>query len=131
MTKRIALFLTALVGGCGAPEDPPAAEVSGTVYHRGKPLTGGLITFVSDRGRTTSAVIDPTGRYRVRVRVGETKVTVNNLMLRTDRAEEGRLKTAVAVAAPDVKGTYLELPKKYRSADQSGLSLTVRPGEQT
>jgi hypothetical protein len=125
------VVLAALLAGCAAPPEPPEADVSGTVYYRDRPVSGGLITFVSERGRNAGAVIDPSGRYQARVRVGAMKVTVNNLMLRKDQASATRLKTAVPDAPPDVKGTYRELPKKYLSPDTSGLSFTVQPGAQT
>ena len=122
-----------LAAGCGA-STPPDGEVSGTVSYRGQPVRGGIITFVSDRGVQTSAVIDPIGHYQMKAPSGAMKVTVNNLMLRKGQADARlRLKQPAGTTTdgPTVNGTYVPIPQKYLSAEQSGLAWTVRPGTQT
>jgi hypothetical protein len=118
--------------GCGS--STPEGDVAGVVTYRGQPVPGGVITFISDRGILSTAIIDPAGHYRVKAPVGAAKVTVNNLMLRKGQAAAGpRLKRPAGAggAASVPAGTYKPIPEKYLSADQSGLAFTVQPGTQT
>lgn len=118
--------------GCGS--STPEGEVTGVVTYRGQPVPGGVITFISDRGTPATAFIDPTGHYRVKAPAGMAKVTVNNLMLRKGQATAGlrlRPPEGAAPATPVPEGSYKPIPEKYLSADKSGLTWTVRPGEQT
>jgi hypothetical protein len=133
MTVRLPIILLMLLAiGCGS--STPDGEVTGVVTYRGQPVPGGVITFITDRGIPATAVIDPTGHYRLKAPVGAAKVSVNNLMLRKAQATGGpRLKPpqGSAPAAPALEGTYKPIPEKYLSAEQSGLAWTVRPGTQT
>src|SRR5207245_1678259 len=76
------LLLAAVGGGCKPPAVETAA-VSGTVKFKGKPLPGGRVTFVADKGGTSaSAVIEENGSYKVAgVPVGTVHITVDNRML--------------------------------------------------
>jgi hypothetical protein len=126
------MFFLLSAAGCGGSA-APQAEVSGTVTYRGKPLPGGIITFVSDRGLQNSAVISPDGRYQIKVATGATKVTIDNRMLRKGQQATGpRLKNPnpSAEPPPSVDGTYVPLSPKYLSADQSGLTCEIQKGSQ-
>lgn len=133
------LLLTVFVMGCSG-SSIKQAEVSGTVSYKGKPLPGGVITFVSPRGYTGTAVIDPQGHYKMpQAPVGEVQIGVDNRML-TKRgaasAKKGMLKLPPEVASKQqnpqaVTGTYVFLPPKFAAPDKSGLNYTVKPGTQT
>jgi hypothetical protein len=92
-------------------------EVSGRVLYKGKPLPGGRVTFVTADGFAGTAVIDETGNYRIKARVGEAGIGVDNRMLR----ERGNR----------VKGRFVQIPARYFTPDTSGLKYKVRKGQQT
>ena len=123
-------FLSA--AGCGGSA-LPQGEVSGTVIYRGRPLPGGIISFVSDRGFQNTAMIGPDGRYQIKGAIGPTKVTIDNRMLnkvQRSRGPNSKLLTPSTESSPSVEGTYVPLPPKYLSADQSGLTCEIRKGSQ-
>ena len=92
-------------------------EVSGRVLYNGKPLPGGRVTFVTADGFASTAVIDETGNYRIKSRVGEAGIGVDNRMLQ----KRGNR----------VPGRYVQIPAKYSTPDTSGLKYKVRKGQQT
>jgi hypothetical protein len=58
-------FVLASVAGCpGGPDLPPTYRVSGHVTYKGKPVTGGVVTFLSDKGNLATGPIEG-GRYRL------------------------------------------------------------------
>ena len=128
----LTLILLLSATGCGGSA-LPRGDISGIVNYRGQPLPGGIITFVSDRGLQNSAVIGPDGRFQIKAAIGATKVTIDNRMLRKEQGYAGpRLKppSPVAESSPRVDGTYVPLPARYLSADQSGLTCEVQKGSQ-
>ena len=129
-------LLTVLVllsaAGCSR-SSLPQGEVSGTVTYWGKPLPGGIITFLSEHGYQNSAVIGLDGRFQIKAAIGPTKVTIDNRMLNKEQtALAPRLKppTSSVDSRPRVSGTYVPLPVKYLSADQSGLKCEIQNGSQ-
>jgi hypothetical protein len=92
-------------------------EVSGRVLYNGKPLPGGRVTFVTADGFASTAVIDETGNYTIKSRVGEVGIGVDNRMLR----ERGN----------KIKGRFVQIPAKYSTPDTSGLKYKVKKGHQT
>ena len=131
MSSRFLKVLPVLfLVGCG-DSLPQKVEFSGTVRFQGKPLPGGAIAFLSERGLQNSAIIDPEGHYRIKMFVGPTKVTVNNLMLRNAQPYKGpdsKPPDGNAATSSTVKGTYVPLPPKYRSVGTSGLTCEVQKG---
>lgn len=128
------LFLLAALGCGDSSSTMQQAEVSGTVSYQGRPLPGGMISFLSERGFQNSAVISPDGHFRIKAAVGRSKVTIDNRMLSKQQKSTGpRLKNRPdsAEASPTVEGTYVPLPEKYLSADESGLTYDVQKGTQT
>ncbi len=58
------LILSALVlplVGCSEPEK--TAKVSGKVTYKEKPVPGGTVTFINDKGKIGSATIESNGTY--------------------------------------------------------------------
>ena len=130
--RFLTVFLMLSATGCGGSA-LPQGEVSGTVSYQGRPLPGGIITFLSDRGFQNSAIIGPDGRYQIKAAAGPSKVTIDNRMLSKRPWSRGpRLKppTPSAESPPRVEGTYVPLPSKYLSADQSGLTCEIQKGTQ-
>lgn len=132
MPARFFKFLPLLLLlGCGGLSKE--GEVTGTVKYQGKPLPGGVVTFINDRGLQNTAIIDANGSYQIKVAVGPTKVRIDNRMLSPDSTTSPRLKPPAASSTPalNVQGTYVPLPLKYLSGEGSGLHCDVRQGTQT
>jgi hypothetical protein len=130
---RLLLLLTVLAAGCRRSPLEEQAEVSGTVFYKGKPLPGGQITFANSRGHTSVAVIDPRGHYQCPAPVGEVQIAVENRMLERQTSD---LPMAVPERAPkpqgeSIRGTYVPLPQKYHALETSGLKYTVTDKPQT
>jgi len=130
--RRVAALFVALapvlLAGCGAS----TGNVSGTVTLNGNPVNHAVVSFVSPDGAIQSAITDASGKYTLEgVKAGPNQVTV-----RTDEGGEetrtvkklGGPKQAVAAAA--AAGRTL-VPAKYAETTTSGLTLTVKSGQNT
>ncbi len=132
--RRWAPLLVLLAAGCGGG-GVHQAEVSGKVTYRGRPLPGGLVTFVSDRGLSSTATIAPDGSYHLMAPVGVVKVSVDNRMLR----KAGPRWTGYRIGnRPEgygglhpLTGTYVPVPQRYHSVETSGLTCHVDREGQT
>jgi hypothetical protein len=106
----------ALLLAAGCSRGPTLAPVSGRVFYRGKPLSGGTIVFTpaperGNSGPLATSAIGPDGRYT----------------LSTDGkkgAVPGWHRITIA-SAP--KSTAL--PRDYRDPELSGLVREVKPGD--
>jgi hypothetical protein len=142
---RLALLGCLMVGllgsttGCSKPKSTDMAEVSGKVLFGGKPLTGGRIIFISTSGQafTGDGNIDENGNYKVQAPIGEVKVGVDNRMLAPPSGRGGAppaskpgLKRPGSEEAKPMKGTYVKIPEKYYSPEESGLKFTIKKGAQ-
>jgi hypothetical protein len=127
----LGLFLLLL--GCAGGSKIEMAEVSGKVLYKGKPLTGGLITFISEKGAVPATdVIEENGQYKISAPVGDVKIAVDNRMLEKKPHKGPILKRPDEnPGAKTPKGTYVAIPEKYASPDKSGLTYKVVPGSQT
>ena len=154
MSRLALLGLMVVIVGCSkSGGEPPRAEVSGTVTVKGRPLTGGVIAFISDTGFQQSATIDEQGHYKILAAVGSNKIRVDNRVLRTDKdkaaapanqnpagpslknpkmqkGQSPRLKSAPE-ATDVVNGTYVPIKDSYASFETSGLTYSVSEGPQT
>jgi hypothetical protein len=138
--RLLPLCLLAAAAGCGTgpPKPPPSAKVSGTVLYRGQPLPGGRISFVTVAGGfATTATIREDGKYEISAPTGDVQISVDNSMLMPRRGSpmqppqsEG-MKQHSGGAEDPVKGQYVNLPSKYFRPDTSGLTYTVKKGDQT
>ena len=105
--------------GCG-PAAPPSGSVSGKVIYNGQPLTPGAVTGVvtlinEEAGVGASAEIDSSGGYHIQtIRTGEYAVAVHSMP-----------------PPPGGKFVKLDIPEKYQDIQTSGLSVTVKEGENT
>jgi hypothetical protein len=99
--------------GCGDP-GPKLVPVAGVVLIDGKPLTHGFVQVAPVGGRAATGKIGPDGRFTL------TTFTEN------DGCYVGTHPVAV-VATESIDGSSQRwhAPKKYTSADTSGLTVTV------
>ncbi len=129
------VFLAApFLAGCGSSGPGPGGpqgEVSGKVLFKGKPLPGGMVTFMGPAGMFGNSRIGEDGSYQLTAPVGEVKITVDNRMLAVkEKPGEAALNPSTAPRDP-IKGKYVRLPDKYYSAETSGLTYTVTKGSQS
>jgi hypothetical protein len=105
--------LALAVSSCSDRDRLSGAETAGRVTLDGRPFTAGTVVFVGPTGSTV-AEIQSDGSYRAtNVPLGQVRVLL---------APSGP-----AGAARD--GRSPAPPSRYRSADTSGLTLTVSPGD--
>jgi hypothetical protein len=129
------LLLSALLlpfTGCKKKEIE-TAEVSGTVFYKGDPLTGGRITFspTKEGGFSNTADIDEKGKYKITAAIGEVKISVDNKMLERKSSSGPMLKRPGAQKPTEMKGKYVEIPDKYYTPEKTPLTYTVKPEAQT
>ena len=121
--------------------------VSGKVFYRGKPLSGGTVTFAPENGDARTAPIHEDGSYRIeKIAVGSAKIgvfyyggppaslpqtRVSGVMARGGAIPQG--------APPEVKDILpsakkadevVTIPKHYEDPDKSGLTHSVKSGLQ-
>ena len=109
--------LAPALGGCGSGS--AGSVVSGTVKLGGAPLSGGEVDFVADDGKgRATALIDAEGHYRAAgVPVGPAKIAVQPPGPSSDPK------------APRQAGPAM--PAHYRDPNKSGLTYSVKSGDQT
>ncbi len=121
------LFLLALLAGCSR-SSLDRVSISGKVLFRGKPLPGGIVTFMSPKGFSNTATIDGEGNYQLMAPVGSLKIGVDNRMLqKTPRSSQNRLLKPPPESASlqPISGVYVPIPEKYTSVDTSGLTCST------
>lgn len=144
------LFLPCLLG-CGASR----GKVTGQVRFQDSPLPGGILTFRSadPKQNPVSVELDEQGNYQATLPVGEIQVAVDNRQLKPpparppsglapplpQKALDVLSKSKPPSAAPPAakpatpaptRGKYVAIPERYYTVDNSGLSITVGPGNQ-
>ncbi len=118
--QSLLFALVLLAAGCSAGK----GSISGKVSLNGTPVAGGTITFQSEVGnREVFSALIKDGQYSIEgVPTGKARVTVKNLGPGAGGKQDGN-RAASQGASP--------IPARYADPDSSGLSLTVRPGEQS
>jgi len=150
---RLGLLLTlAAAAGCSGASP---GHVSGQVQFNGKPLPGGLITFLpaDPKSNAISTNLDEQGRFSVVLPAGEVRVSIDNRQLeprqpihlspaQLNLPSEARkaLGGGGAAAPPPAShgtaaagssGRYVKIPDRYYDGMTSGLGFKVQSGEQT
>jgi hypothetical protein len=148
-TAKIGCLLLAFAAaGCGSA----AGKVSGKVTIDGKPLPGGVITFVptDPNASPKAAEIDASGEFHdLEVAAGDVAISVENRSLgpkgrpnAADRFPKGlppELKgpktdggsVSARQDAPKHDSRFLPIPERYYDTRSSGLRYTVIAGPQT
>jgi hypothetical protein len=124
--RLLGALAVALVAGC----EPSVGTVTGKVTFGDKPVTEGMVSFISANGQTITTGIGPDGSYRaVQVPVGEVKVLVlppppsaEELQSRKVKEKERR------TGPPPVPKSASPIPARYGDSLTSGLSLNVKAG---
>jgi hypothetical protein len=125
-----ASLATAALSGCG----PSKASITGTVKFSGEPLPSGTITFTSDAGTKPvkgSAITN--GKYTIPdFPAGPAKVSVVTTPPPTGRGAPPSGAPAMPMpSGASAPGKYVPIPQRYSSPDKSGLTYTVKSGENT
>ncbi len=114
--RVICLVIVAAVG-CGR-SGPKMHQVQGTVSYQGKPLPLGLVTFVSNSYRPTSALIDANGRYELEAIPGENKIEV----VANAYVNDGKPDPPTGVRIAQIQPL---IPAKYNHYHTSGVVVNV------
>ena len=124
------LLAFALLGaGCGPPR---TGTVSGKITVRGKPLSKGLITFLSQVGNKDSynaAIVN--GEYRTgEIPVGLARIVIIPAMRASPSTPPEEAKRGDRIPQPKPRGSKSvdDVPAKYHSANTSSLHMTIEPG---
>jgi len=111
----ISTLILGAVAGCGGTE-PAGATASGTVSVSGQPLSRGLVQLVPKTGGPSSfGTIQEDGSFQVATTAGVTGV------------EPGEYGAYIDYAVDD--GESLPFHQKYTSEKDSGLTYTIKEGE--
>lgn len=131
-SRRCQSLLVAVVAGlilvgCGGPDTPPTAKVSGTVTYNGSPLANVTVTFQPDKGRPASGVTDASGKFTL------------STFGKDDGAILGSHRISLASSATDVpmpetpeqaeQAPKPPFPVRYASVETSGLIAVVEKGK--
>lgn len=123
----VALFglFAGLLTGCGKGGSAQGVAVTGTVTLGDKPVEAGLVTFLTDDGKTASAELQDGGKFSLaNAPVGKVYIGVNTQMLR------GQSRQNLKQSKGKEKGTFLEVPPRYADPKTSGLTETIEAGKE-
>jgi hypothetical protein len=133
------------LAGCGVPQ----GKLSGRVLYQGKPLPGGRLTFrPADPSRNSVSVpISADGSYEAVLPAGEVAICVDNRELQpVTREAAPPVPPGAKLPAPQKQperppreagaagrgaGNYVPIPEKYYEVERSGLTYTVKSGDNT
>ncbi len=138
--------LSVLAAGCGSE-----GTVSGKVYYKGEPLTGGAVHFVHEgKSGNYTSVIGTDGSYSIpRLPRGQAKISVTGMTGTTKGVPaslfKGMAGKRIAKAFKKMETTEKPesggggkpgnaskaLPEKYSDPDESGLKVFVTGGNQS
>jgi hypothetical protein len=121
------VWLACVLAGCGSREKP-TGEVYGKVSVGGKPVTAGMVKFVSEAADETpvSTGLGPDGSYRATgVPIGRSKVAIETLMFKNLTPPPPGI--AKQLGGPRTK--YVPIPDKYERPESSGLTVEVERGK--
>jgi hypothetical protein len=119
----VALALGLVATGCGGKG---VGEVTGTVTHKGQPVTAGAVKFVPEGGGDpVETPLGPDGTYRATgVPVGRSRVAVETLKFKAMTPPPAGLAKQMGGPRP----VYVPIPEKYEKPDTSELSVEVKDG---
>lgn len=120
------LTLLALSSGCGRRTDEN--KIEGKVSYRNTPIVAGAITFVDEQGNQWSGAIKD-GVYQVR----HAGVGVNQVAIESHDSGPPpglHVKNAPNDSGPALRTPAVKLPPHYAKPETSGLTYTVRKGQQ-
>jgi hypothetical protein len=128
------LLLGLVLVGCGSNPNDKLGNVQGKVTVDGAPANSGNVVFTTS-GSTLSGVIGPDGTYRViGVTPGAAQVSVTGptAPVGSGGANPGAPTPAIKdMAGGAAIGKPVPIPAKYAKPASSGLSFTVKSGQNT
>jgi hypothetical protein len=101
----------------GQAKKEDEVDVRGKVSYKGKPLPGGTISLVPEKGKRVVAALQADGTYATKAAAGKYRVLVET---------ESAKKPAKAKDKAD-KTRYVAIPKKYGDVKTSVLTFEVKP----
>jgi hypothetical protein len=125
MISRLIRFLpiALLLTGCGYPP----GRVVGRVTYKGAPLTSGSVMVHASDGNQYPGSLAADGTYHIdNIPVGPARITVHSHsqtppgLLDKDRNKPAGREAAV----------FVVIPRRYAQANESGLTCSVKSGEQ-
>jgi len=121
------VLLCAILAACGRNSDSrPSAVLNGTATLDGKPLEEGSLYIASRKtGESAYCNLGPGGTFQVTFPSADINETYEAWITRTDPNPEG---TPADEGKPPLKFA-VNIPKKYFSRTDSGLTTTLKPGE--
>jgi hypothetical protein len=120
----VLVVLITVIAGCGGTPAEPSGTVTGKVTLNGKPFELGVVTLVKPDGVPAGwAELSSTGEFRLPapVPVGQYRVAIGPP---DEDAPAGG-------PAPRLDAALKAIPPKYRNEATSGLTATVKEGENT
>jgi len=103
--------------------------ITGLVTLNGNPVRDITISFICQDGTVHTAMVDSDGKYTIdQVPVGPVRVTIQSPPVMGEGIQESIKK---GKGSPAPKAAKTGVNPKYSDADKSGLSLTVKPGQNT
>lgn len=122
---RVAVIAGAalLMAGCG---EPPLHDVTGKVTLDGKPLSGALVTFLSEGEprRFHLARTDADGRYRLRPDASRSGAVAGRYVVRVTTFQEGDSRVD-----PPVPAIPERVPARYNVESQLRAEVIAGPNE--
>jgi hypothetical protein len=113
-----------ILTGCGGNGSSEGVDVSGTVVLGGKPVEAGLITFLTDDGKTASAELQEGGKFSLsNAPAGKVYIGVNTQMLR------GQERLNLKQSKGKERGGHLQVPPRYADPKTSGLTKVLEAGK--
>ncbi len=104
------------------------ATLEGTITYNGETVQMAQINVLSDKGQSLGVIDD--GRYKVeRVPLGEIKIGINTEAERGNFIGQSMARSKGVATGPALK--FIALPAKYWDADTSGVTTTVKKGQNT
>lgn len=118
------IAMLAFANGCHAPT---TGEVSGKATFQGQPIGWGTIAMIDAKEVVGSGVIRA-GLYKIpKAPLGPCKVTVIAHPPPPQLAQFGSTKATGNSSQP---AAFVPLPERYQDPEKSGLSFTVKTGQQ-
>lgn len=123
------LVLIALaIAGCGKK---PMGQVSGKVFFQDQPLDSGTVTLVGQGNYQVFCAIGPDNTYSFdNVPVGPVKIAFENHHRVPPGFRNGKAPPKF-LQKEETPAPALPIPAKYKNAEESGLTYTVKAGPQT
>ncbi len=142
--RQVTIIITGLIiatlgfVGCSGGSELPDGDtgtVKGKVTSNGKSVPDGtsIVFLHKDKGITASSAIAADGTYSLRMRRGDAILVGDyQIGITPPTAEMSAAETEAAITgeAPSAK-EWPEIPKKYQNPETSGVTFTVKAGENT